>query len=280
MLDDYGVRFAGVSRLLGAAGLERLRRVRVAVVGLGGVGSWAVEALARSGVGSLVLVDLDEVCLSNVNRQLPAVTETVGRFKAEVLADRVRAIQPQCEVRAVTEFFTEASADRVLGDGLHAVIDAIDVVGNKSRLLAACRQRRLPVVSCGAAGGRLDPTQVKVADLARVTHDRLLAAVRGRLRRCHGFPRGKEAFEIPCVYSPESPVKPVVGGRVCGSGDEAEEEGGGRAPRPLRLGCDWGYGSAVFVTGAFGLAAAGWVIRQLSGATGGPSDGGMDAPKG
>ncbi|MCA9003091.1 MAG: ThiF family adenylyltransferase, partial [Planctomycetes bacterium] len=168
--DDYLTRFAGISRLIGASALERLRNAHVAVVGLGGVGSWVVEALARSGVGSLTLIDLDEVCLSNVNRQLPALDGTVGRFKSEVLSERVLAINPECVVRPIAEFFTADSESRLLAPRYDAVVDAIDAVANKARLIAGACQRGLPIVVCGAAGGQLDPSKITLADLAKVTH--------------------------------------------------------------------------------------------------------------
>jgi len=259
--DDYETRFAGIARLFGRTGLEQLRSAHVAVVGLGGVGSWAVEALARSGVGALTLIDLDEVCLSNVNRQLPALDGAVGRFKAEVLADRVRAIQPSCQVRPTIEFFTESSAERLLAPRFDAVVDAIDAVANKCRLIAACRARELPVVACGGAGGRRDTTALRRADLANVTHDRLLAEVRKRLRREHGFPAPGRSMEVPCVFSAEPPMVPRQDGTVCRA-TEAEAVPGEETAR--RLNCDWGYGSATFVTGAFGFAAAAWVVDRLA----------------
>lgn len=259
MIDSLQIRFAGVERLLGPEGLARLSRAHVAVVGLGGVGSWVVEALARSGIGRLTLIDLDEVCLSNVNRQLPALDGNIGRFKAEVLAERVAAIHPGCSVDPRVEFFTATNADRLLDSDLDAVVDAIDAVSNKARLIAGAVRRRLPIVTCGAAGGRLDPTQIRVADLNRVTHDRLLAEIRRLLRRHHGLaPTGRRAG-IPCVYSPETPVEPA-GRADCEPSDHPPET---RAA-PRRLGCEWGYGSASFVTGAFGLAAASWIIRHLA----------------
>lgn len=261
MADDYETRFGGMARLFGAAGLGRLRAAHVAVIGLGGVGSWAVEALARSGTGALTLVDLDEVCLSNVNRQLPALDGNVGRFKAEVLAERVRAIHPGCAVTPRVEFFTEETAERLLAPRFDAVIDAIDAVANKCRLIAAARDRRLPIFVCGAAGGRRDPTRLREADLAEVSHDRLLAEVRRRLRRDHAFPAAGRQMEVPCVFSAEPPVVPRPDGTVCAA-TEAPVETGEDAVR--RLNCDWGYGSATFVTGAFGFAAAAWAVRKIA----------------
>ncbi len=258
-------RFGGLQRLLGAAALGRLASARVAVVGLGGVGSWAVEALARSAIGSLVLMDLDEVCLTNFNRQLPAVEGQVGRFKAEALAERVQSIHPACTVLARVEFFTEATEASLFSEPLDGVVDAIDAVGNKARLIAAAVGRGIPVVSCGAAGGRRDATAVRLADLADVTHDRLATAVRKRLRHKHGFPEAGSPFAVPWVHSRETPVLPETEGATCAGAGEAEAPGvPDPAGRPRRLGCEWGYGSAVFVTAAFGMAAAGWMVNQIA----------------
>jgi tRNA A37 threonylcarbamoyladenosine dehydratase len=257
---DYEFRFGGLARLYGKAGLARLRAAHVLVVGVGGVGSWTVEALARSGVGALTLVDLDEVCVSNVNRQLPALDGTVGRAKVEVLAERVRAINPGCRVDARMEFFTEESAERLLTPPYDHVVDAIDSVMNKCRLIALCRGKGLPIVVCGGAGGRRDATQVRVVDLARATYDRLLSETRKRLRQAHGFPRGEKKFGVDCVCSEELPVFPHRDGTVCAV---AEAPVAGEAAGH-RLNCDWGFGSATFVTGTFGFAAAGVAVRRIA----------------
>lgn len=262
-VSDFEFRFGGLSRLYGAAGLDRLRRAHVAVIGIGGVGSWVVEALARSGVGALTLIDLDEVCVSNVNRQLPALEGSLGRAKAEVMAERYRAIQPEGKVQAILEFFTESSADSLL-DAFQAaggswVVDAIDASANKCRIIQGCRRRGLPVLVCGAAGGRLDPTQIKVADLAQVTHDRLLSDVRKRLRRDPEFTGSGKNWGIPAVFSPETPVVQQADGQVCEVTEAVLEPG-----ETPRLNCQQGFGSAAFVTGGFGLAAAGYVVRRIA----------------
>lgn len=254
-MNDTESRFGGIARLFGREGFARLQRASVCVVGIGGVGSWAAEALARSGVGALTLVDLDEVCVTNVNRQIHALEGTVGQAKAEVMAERVRSISPECRVRTELQFFTDATASGILREPFSAVIDAIDTVANKCRLIAECRARGLPIVACGAAGGRRDPAQVRVADLARSTHDRLLQKVRVQLRREHGFPRGEQEFGVECVYSPEPPVYPQTDGSVCAQPEPGAE---------LRLNCDRGYGTASFVTGAFGFLAASLAVRRIA----------------
>ena len=265
---DFHFRFGGIARLYGREALERLRRSRVMVVGIGGVGSWVAEALARSAVGNLILVDLDEVCVSNINRQLPALNSTLGHPKVEVMAARIRDLNPECTVDARMEFFTEASASALFDLKPDCVVDAIDAVSNKCRLLAGCHQRKIPVIACGGAGGRRDPTQIRVTDLARVTHDRLLSDVRKRLRQEFGFPRGEKKFGIDAVCSGETPVLPTEDGSVCTRSEmppavESTETEARDGAGP-RLNCDWGYGSATPVTGTFGFAAASWVINQLS----------------
>jgi tRNA threonylcarbamoyladenosine dehydratase len=252
---DYEFRFGGIGRLFGTSALARLRAAHVAVVGIGGVGSWTVEALARSGVGRLTLIDLDEICVSNVNRQLHALNDAVGRAKVDAMAERVRGINPECDVRTVPEFFTEANAAELLGGGFDFVVDAIDSVRNKCVLIAQCRERNIPVVCCGGAGGRRDATQVRVADLAVTSHDRLLQKVRDTLRKDFGFPRGEKKFGVECVYSPETPVFPT-----CDGGVSTTREAG----TDLRLNCESGFGTATFVTGTFGFVAAGVVVKTLA----------------
>ena len=254
-MSDYEARFSGIRRLFSAEGLERLRRAHVCVIGIGGVGSWAVEALARSGVGSLTLVDLDDVCVSNINRQIHALDGTVGRAKVQVMAERIRAVSPGCSVTPVHAFFTEANARDILQTRFEYVLDAIDSPSKKCLLIASCRERSIPVFVAGGAGGRRNPTALKISDLAFSTHDRLLQAVRSTLRSEFGFPRDGKPFRIDCVFSTEPVVYPRPDGTV-----RAEREPGAN----LRLDCDSGYGTASFVTGAFGFAAAGYIVEKIA----------------
>ena len=270
-MSDFETRFGGIARLYGQGGLEKLRAAHVCVAGIGGVGTWAAEALARSGVGALTLVDLDEVCASNINRQLHALTETIGRPKVEVMAERIRAINPDCRVTAEQEFFNAQTAAALLAPKFDFMLDAIDSVTNKVLLLARCRKKNLPVVSCGGAGGRRDGTQIRTADLARVTHDRLLAGVRKKLRTEFHFPADGSPMGVECVFSAEAPVFAQPDGSVCaqrsGTGVppvRSEQKQTGETPVPLRLNCNGGLGSATFVTGAFGFAAAGMVVWRIA----------------
>jgi len=255
-MSDFETRFGGIARLYGQGGLAKLRAAHVCVVGLGGVGTWAAEALARSGVGALTLVDLDEVCVTNINRQLHALTETVGRSKVEAMAERIRAINPDCRVTAEQKFFNEQTAEELFAPKFDFVLDAIDDVTNKVLLLVRCREKNLPVITSGGAGGRRELTSVRGGDLSQASHDKLLAEVRRRLRQEHGFPAGQSAMNVPCVYSVERTVYPQADGSVCEMRSAAEDGS--------RLNCNGGLGSATFVTGAFGFAAAGFVVRKIA----------------
>ncbi len=258
---DTADRFGGLARLFGQDALPRLAAAHVCVVGVGGVGSWIVEALARSGVGALSLIDLDDVCITNVNRQLPALDGQIGRPKVVVLAERVGLINPACRVTPVPEFFTEATAERLLATPYNFIVDAVDRMSHKARLIAGARSRGIPVITVGAAGGRRDPTQVRVGDIGEAG-DELLRQVRKRLRREYGFgsgaQRGITRMDVPAVWSEERPVFPRADGSCA-----AEPEPGDS----LKLDCDAGFGSAVFVTGAFGFAAASEVVRRLAAAS-------------
>jgi tRNA A37 threonylcarbamoyladenosine dehydratase len=279
-MSDFETRFGGIARLYGKEGLAKLRLAHICVVGIGGVGTWAAEALARSGVGAITLVDLDEICVTNINRQLHALTETVGRSKVEVMAERIRAINPECRVTVEQKFFNAQTAAELLAPQQRAagvppavqtpsgapdrlpearydyVLDAIDDVTNKVLLLVRCCENHIPVVACGGAGGRRELTAVRVGDLSQASHDKLLAEVRRRLRQEHGFPAGQQAMDVPCVYSVERTVFPQPDGTVCEMRSAAEDG--------TRLNCNGGLGSATFVTGAFGFAAAGIVVRRIA----------------
>lgn len=254
-MTNHEARFGGILRLYGKDGQDRLRGAHVCVIGIGGVGSWAVEALARTGIGTLTLVDLDDVCISNVNRQLHAVTGEFGKPKVEVMAARVQLINPDCVIHAQQQLFTASTAEAILAPKYDCVLDAIDRTTMKALLIAECRKRNLPIVVTGGAGGRRDPMALRVEDLARTSHDRLLSTTRNELRAEHGFPRDtKKKFGVECVYSPEPQVYPAKDGEVCAK------------PEPdtrRRLDCRTGYGTACFVTGAFGFAAAAQVVKNI-----------------
>lgn len=248
MTEDYQRRFSGLGRLYGRDGMQRLHDAHIAVVGLGGVGSWAVEALARSGVGALTLIDLDDVCITNVNRQLPALDGQVGRPKALVLKERIHAINPACVVEARLEFLSPANADALLAPAFGAVVDAIDALTPKAALIAACVRLGRPCVTVGGAGGKRDATKLRAGDLGEAFGDELLRLVRKKLRRDHGFASGEgNRYGVRCAWSPEHPVFPWANG-TCAT----EPEPGSS----LRLDCASGFGTATHVSGAFGFIAA------------------------
>ncbi|HLP77659.1 MAG TPA: tRNA threonylcarbamoyladenosine dehydratase [Candidatus Paceibacterota bacterium] len=257
-MTQHEARFGGIDRLFGKDGAQRLRDAHVCIVGIGGVGSWAVEALARSCVGQITLVDLDDVCISNVNRQLHALTGTFGKPKVDVMAERVRLINPDCRIHARQEFFLQSNADAILSSGFDYVFDAIDRVSLKALLIAECCRRRIPVISAGGAGGRRDPTAIEVADLAFSCNDRLLKAVRKELRAKHGFTQSDKNFNVECVFSREQVVYAQNDGTVsCERGDTTD----------FRIDCSTGFGTASFVTGTFGLVAASRIVQNLAGAS-------------
>lgn len=258
--DPYLERFSGIARLYGRTALETFRRSHVAVVGIGGVGCWAAECLARSGIGALTLIDADDLCVTNTNRQIHALDGTYGKPKVGVMAERLRAIQPEIVVTERQEFISDRNVDDFLDAGFDAVIDAIDAVRAKCVLLARCRDRGVPVVACGGAGGRRDVTAIRVADLARTKDDALLMAVRKRLRDEHGFPKAPAGekirkFHIEAVFSDEPPLFPTCDGGV--SHDKPDE-------LPAGIRCDAGYGTATHVTAVFGMTAAGRVLERLA----------------
>ena len=249
---DHERRFGGVARLYGVEGAARLNAAHVCVVGIGGVGSWSAEALARSGVGRITLVDLDMVAESNTNRQIHALGEIYGKAKVDAMAERILAINPACQVSCVEDFVTAENLEQILGHDFSVIVDAIDQVRVKAAMIAFCRRRKLPIVVAGAAGGQLDPTQIRVADLTQTIQDPLLAKVRSILRREYGFARdGKKKFGVPAIYSTE-PLRYPATDSSCDA-----ERG------PAGLNCA-GFGSSVCVTSAFGMAAAAQAIQVIT----------------
>ena len=250
-------RFAGIDRLYGSGAAGRLAQTHVGVVGVGGVGSWAVEALARSGVGALTLIDADDVCLSNTNRQSHALEGEYGKPKVEVLARRARAINPYLRVEPIAQFLTPANLEEMLDRGYDAVLDACDAIKVKVAMIAFCRRRKIPIVVSGSAGGRRDPTLITARDLSRTEHDVLLGITRRKLRDDYGWTRNpKRYFGVQAVFSRENVNYPQPDGSVCKTrGPDAETA--------LKLDCSGGLGAAMHVTATFGMVAAGRLIERL-----------------
>ena len=243
-------RFAGTIRLFGKDGFARLQRAHVCIVGVGGVGSWAVETLARSGIGMLTLIDGDIVVESNINRQLQALEENLGKPKVSVLAQRIAGINPGCRVSPVQQFMTPDNMAALVGENrFDFVIDAIDSVRDKTALIAYCRDHGVPLITIGGAGGQVDPTQIDICDLSRTQQEPLLAKVRKRLRSQYGFTRNpKNKFGIDAVYSLEPLRYPPA--ETCGDAGQTQQAG---------------FGTTMAVTASFGMAAASYVMRRIAG---------------
>lgn len=250
-------RFGGIARLYGIAAAERLAAARVAVVGIGGVGSWVAEALARSGVGTIILQDLDELCITNTNRQIHALEGTYGQPKVEVMAKRLQRINPGIEVVSLMSFYTVSAPERLFDTTPDVVVDAIDTMRPKAHLIAECYRRGIPIVTCGGAGGRTDAARISIADLARTCGDNMLSQLRKNLRRDYNFPLHDKCPEIgiPCVYSPERPRFPRCDGSVSCEREPGQKGG---------IGCASGFGSATHITGTFGFMAAGAALQILT----------------
>lgn len=258
MQSDYFQRFGGIARLYGEAALLRFQQSHVCVIGIGGVGSWAAEALARSGIGQLTLIDMDDVCVTNTNRQVHALQGNVGKLKTEVMAERIRLINPECQINIVDDFITEENLTEHLDTHFDFVVDAIDSLKAKVSLLAYCKRQKIPLITTGGAGGQKDPTQIAIIDLAKTTQDPLAAKVRAELRRKFNFPRDpKKKFGIPCVYSTEQLTYPDGAGGTCSA--KASSDGN------MKMDCASGFGATTVVTATFGFVAVSYVLQKLSG---------------
>lgn len=255
-LQDFDFRFGGVSRSLGAKAVEDLRAAHVAVIGLGGVGSWAAEALVRTGVGAITLVDFDDICVSNINRQLQALTSTVGQMKTSALKARFEDISPGVQIHERVHAFEAETMEAFFAAAQYdVIIDCMDSLTPKCLLVNECRKRGIPLVVVGGSAGKLDPTRIRASDLAHTHGDRLLHKVRKKLRQDFGFPRKLEQkWAVPTIFSDEPTTYPIEGGCVT---QEPE------ARPSLPLDCNQGLGSLTFVTGAFGFFAASEAVKIM-----------------
>ncbi len=256
MSENYQQRFAGIRRLYGTDALETLHNAHVCVIGIGGVGAWAVEALARSGVGSLTLIDMDDVCVTNINRQLHALTETIGQSKIEVMAERIQGINPDCQVHLIDDFISPENIADYINHSFDYVLDAIDSIKPKTALLAYCKRQKIKVITIGAAGGQVDPTQIMVADLTKTIQDPLAAKLKNNLRQFYNFSKTKgRKFGIDCVFSTEQLKYPQADGSVC-----ANKAG---ADGSKRMDCATGFGASTVVTATFAFVAVSRIISKL-----------------
>ncbi|AHI06249.1 THIF family protein [Bdellovibrio bacteriovorus W] len=253
-------RFDRMGRLVGDQTMKKLFNTHVMVIGLGGVGSWTAESLARSGVGKITIVDFDEICITNANRQLHALQGLVGKKKAEIMGERLRKINPQANIEVIVEFYNEENCERILSANPEWIVDAIDNMTAKAHLLATCRDRGIKVVTSGGSAAKMDPTRIKIADLGKVHGDPMSASLRKILRQKHNYSSGK-VFDIPCVFSDEPPMAPEELKYDNGMGFKCV------CPQKIKLhSCDnrnMIYGNASYVTGSFGLALASYVVNQI-----------------
>lgn len=247
--EGYRQRFAGIARLYGDQALNHFCGAHMAIAGIGGVGTWVAEALARSGVGKLTLIDMDDICVTNTNRQIHALSSTVGQSKIEVMAARLRDINPEIQLQLVDDFVDLNNIEVLFPTSIDMVIDAIDSAIVKSSLIAHCRRQKQQIITIGSAGGKKDPSRICFSDLSKTIKDPLLARVRKRLRQLHNFPRNtKRVFSVEAIYSPEQMNYPD------GMGGTTQEKPSEEVV--AKLDCNGGFGSATMVTSVFGMLAA------------------------
>jgi tRNA A37 threonylcarbamoyladenosine dehydratase len=264
-MTDYSLRFGGISRLYGISGATILQQSHFCVIGIGGVGSWAAEALARNGIGQITLIDLDDICVTNINRQIHALTDTIGESKVEIMSARIKQINPDCQVNTIEDFVTTENLNELMAAHYDYVIDAIDSVDIKTRLIAHCKRIKMPIITIGGAGGQVDPTKITITDLSKTYQDPLLAKVKNQLRREFNFPRAnitkanKRKFAIDAVFSTEQLRYPNDLGGVCLAKPDTIE--GNKST--MRLDCSSGFGATTHVTATFAFFAVGRAIDKL-----------------
>tara|TARA_B100001094_G_C18196322_1_gene811498 strand:- start:789 stop:1571 length:783 start_codon:yes stop_codon:yes gene_type:complete len=257
MTESESLRFGGIARLYGKSALKRFSQSHIMVIGIGGVGTWVAEALARSGIGCISLVDLDDICVTNINRQAHALTSTVGQSKVEVMAQRLLDINPELTIHQIEDFALPDNLEQIIPTDITYVIDCTDAVATKAALIAYCKRHKIKMLTVGGAGGQVDPTQIKVTDLAKTTQDPLASKVRQTLRKDYGFTKNlKRRFQIPCVYSTEQLVYPTQEGEVCTTKQQSDGV--------LKMDCEQGFGSSTVVTGTFGFVAAAHVLQKIA----------------
>ena len=248
-VDNFEQRFGGIGRLYTPEGLAKLRQSHICVIGIGGVGSWAVEALARSGIGKITMIDMDDICITNINRQIHALTSTVATLKTEAMKTRIAEINPECQVEIIDDFISPDNLADYLNRGYDYVIDAIDSVKTKAALIAYCKRNKIRLITTGGAGGQTDPSQIQIADLSKTIQDPLASKVRSLLRKEYHFSQNpKRKFGVDCVFSTQPLIFPKMG-----EGCEIS----------ATMNCANGFGAVTIVTATFAFFAVGRVIDKL-----------------
>ncbi len=256
---DIDPRFDGIAKLYGDKEYETLVNSHVLVVGIGGVGTWICEALARSAVGNITVVDMDDICISNTNRQLVATDSTYGKMKVDIMKERILSINPKCNVHVIHDYFTEKTKDLILDRKYDYVVDCIDSIKNKCILVNECLKKEYPVITIGGGGGKNDATQIQISDLNNSKNDRLLTQMRNALKKYYGFHRDKRIpYGVACVYSPEVPSIAIDhNSPACDTQDQKKQNN-------QKMNCTTGYGSATFITGTYAFLATGYIVNQLT----------------
>ncbi len=256
---SYSSRFGGIQRLYGVPVCDRLHSAHICVIGIGGVGSWAAEALARSGIGTVTLIDLDDICITNTNRQIHALQNTIGQSKTEVMAERMRAINPEMVVHIIDDFVTEDNVAELIDSRFDYVLDAINAFRVKAAIIAHCKRQKISVITVGGAGGLIDPLKIRVADLTKTFQDPLAKKVKDFLRYRYGFSKNsKRRFAVECVFSEEAARYPQPDGSVCERKPRAAEG------ESMKMDCASGFGAATMVTATFGFVAVSRIIEKLT----------------
>ena len=248
-VDNYEQRFGGIGRLYTPEGLSKLRQAHVCVIGIGGVGSWAVEALARTGIGTITMIDMDDICVTNINRQIHAMTGTVAQLKTESMKERVERINPECVIEIIDDFISPENIPEYLNRGYDYVIDAIDSVKTKAALIAYCKRNKIKLITTGGAGGQTDPSQIQIADLSKTIQDPLASKVRSLLRKEYNFSQNpKRKFGVDFVFSTQPLIFPKMG-------ESCEIS--------ATMNCANGFGAVTMVTATFGFFAVSRVVDKL-----------------
>lgn len=253
-MTEFDQRFGGISRLYGINESKILREAHICVIGIGGVGSWAAEALARSGIGKITLIDHDDIAASNINRQIHSLSNTLEQSKVETMAERIKQINPLCECRVIDDFITDSNLQKYLSKEYSYVIDAIDSIKFKTAIIYYCKRNKIPIITTGGAGGLIDPTAITVSDLSKTWNDPLAAKVRSQLRHQYGYTKNlKRSFGIPCIFSTEQQRYPKQDGSVSYAKPGVKN---------VTLDCSLGFGSSSCVTATFGFVAAAQSIQK------------------
>ncbi|WP_028864137.1 tRNA cyclic N6-threonylcarbamoyladenosine(37) synthase TcdA [Psychromonas aquimarina] len=256
-MSNYENRFGGIKRLYGSKALNKFQKSHICIVGIGGVGSWVAESLARSGIGKITLIDMDDICVTNTNRQVHALSDTIGQTKIEAMAARCRQINPEIEVTCIDDFIDKQNCFDYLSSEFDYIFDGIDSIHAKVALVAHCKRNKFPLLTCGGAGGQLDPTQIQVTDLARTIQDPLAAKVRSELRRHFNFTTNpKRKFRVNCVFSTEQLSYPDMNGEVCK--EKAQSDGS------MKMDCASGFGASTMVTASFAFVGSAFILKKLA----------------